>query len=80
MQIYLSFLQKFAANFMLFQLFCSKNAKNDYFDQRLESAALKRWSKYTTDTLKTKTHYLLLSVAVGQIIHGFRDEHLFETR
>ena len=25
-----------------------KNAENDYFDWRLECAAPKRWSKYTT--------------------------------
>ena len=31
-----------------FQLFAEKNAENDYFDQRLECAAPKRWSKYTT--------------------------------
>ena len=33
------------------KLFCSKNAENDYFDQRLECAAPKRWSKYTTNSL-----------------------------
>ena len=31
-----------------FKLFSTKNAENDYFDQRLESAAPKRWSKYAT--------------------------------
>ena len=36
----------FAANFLLF---CRKNAENDYFDQRLECAAPKRWSIYTTN-------------------------------
>ena len=43
---------KFAANFLLFQFFCSKNAENDYFDQRLECAAPKRWLKYTTGKVK----------------------------
>ena len=42
------FLQNFAANFFLFLLFSTKNAENDYFDQSLECAAPKRWSKYTT--------------------------------
>ena len=42
------FLQNFAENFLFFQLFCTKYAENDYFDQRLECAAPKRWSKYTT--------------------------------
>ena len=28
--------------------FLQKTAENDYFDQRLECAAPKRWSKYTT--------------------------------
>ena len=32
----------------IFQLFAIKNAENDYFDQGLECAAPKRWSKYTT--------------------------------
>ena len=31
-----------------FQEKTCKNAENDYFDQRLECAATKRWSKYTT--------------------------------
>ena len=31
-----------------FQLFSTKNAENDFFNQRLECAAPKRWSKYTT--------------------------------
>ena len=34
--------------FCFFLAFCRKNAENDYFDQRLECAAPKRWSKYTT--------------------------------
>ena len=46
--------QKFAANFLLFQVFCSKNAENDYFDQHLECAAPKRWSKNTTMVVKKK--------------------------
>ena len=33
-----------------FQDFCSKNAENDYFDQHLDCAAPKRWSKYTSPT------------------------------
>ena len=35
-----------------FQLFCSKNAENDYFDQRLEFTAPKHWSKYTTYSIQ----------------------------
>ena len=35
----------------LIQVFCCKNAKNDYFDQRLECAKPKRWSKYTTHVI-----------------------------
>ena len=31
-----------------FLLFAVKNAEYDSFNQRLECAALKRWSKYTT--------------------------------
>ena len=30
------------------KLFCTKNAQNDYIDQRLECAAPKGWWKYTT--------------------------------
>ena len=42
------FLQNFAANFLLFfQLFAIKNVKIAYFNQRLDCAAPKRWSKYT---------------------------------
>ena len=37
--------------FCIFQLFCTKNAKNNYFDQRLGCAAPKCWSKYTTGML-----------------------------
>ena len=41
---------KFCCKFLAFlKLFSSKNAENDYFDQRLKWAAPKRWSKYTTD-------------------------------
>ena len=32
----------------IWKVFCSKNAENEYFDQGLECAAPKRWSKYTT--------------------------------
>ena len=42
--LFLAFLQK-------------KNAENDYFDQRLECAAPKRWWKYTTNI---KTIFLIL--------------------
>ena len=41
------FFQKFAANFckfLAFLVFCSENAENDYFDQRLACTAPKRWS------------------------------------
>ena len=34
--------------YCFFKLFCTKNAENDYFDQRLECTAPKCWSKYTT--------------------------------
>ena len=34
-----------------FQLFCTKNAENEDFDQRLGCAAPKPWSKYTTNQL-----------------------------
>ena len=34
---------------MLVDCFWEKNAEYDYFDQRLECAVPKRWSKYTTD-------------------------------
>ena len=33
---------------MFFQEKMSKNAENDYFNQHLECAVPKRWSKYTT--------------------------------
>ena len=42
------FLLKFAANFLLFYVFCIKNTENAYFDQRLACTAPKRWLKYTT--------------------------------
>ena len=31
------------------KFFCTKNAENGHFDQQLECAAPKRWSKYTTN-------------------------------
>ena len=40
------FLINFTPNLLLF---CKKIAENYYFDQRLGCAALKRWSKYTTE-------------------------------
>ena len=36
------------SNFFLFSAFCMKNVKQVYFDQCLECAAPKCWSKYTT--------------------------------
>ena len=43
---------KICCKFLAFlNLFCLKNAENDYFDQRLECAAPKLWSKYTTAVL-----------------------------
>ena len=43
------FFAKICCKFIAFlRFFCRKNTENDYFDQRLEYAALKRWSKYTT--------------------------------
>ena len=41
-------MQKFAANFYFFKVFCRKNSENYYFNQLLKCAAPKRWSKYTT--------------------------------
>ena len=35
-------------SFCVFQLLSTKNAENDYFDQRLGCTAPKRWLKYTT--------------------------------
>ena len=37
--------------FYIFQLFSTKNAENEDFDQHLGCAAPKRWSKYTTDQI-----------------------------
>ena len=34
----------------------TKSAKNTYFDQRLEYAATKRWSKYTTGKASNLIH------------------------
>ena len=48
------FFAKFSWKFLAFLAFCTKNAENDYFDQRLECAATKRWSKYTTSKLKKR--------------------------
>ena len=42
--------QSFGASFNK-PVFLQKFAENDYFDQRLEWAAPKRWSKYTTSML-----------------------------
>ena len=42
------FFAEICCKFLDFSAFCNKNAENDYFDQRLEWAAPKRWSKYTT--------------------------------
>ena len=45
------FLINFTPNLLLFaffHFFRTKNAENDYFDQRLACAAPKGWSKYTT--------------------------------
>ena len=43
---------KICCNYLAFSAFLHKNAENDYFDQRLECAAPKRWSKYTTIALQ----------------------------
>ena len=48
-------LQDFAAIVFLFLAFKHKNTENDNFDQRLECAAPKRWSKYTTVVLQLAT-------------------------
>ena len=56
--------------FFPFSAFCTKNAEKAYFDQRLESAAPQRWSKYTTNTSQTKwgvsfeTHIHTLSLSL----------------
>ena len=43
------FFARICCKFLAFlELFCRKNSENDYFDQHLECAAPKRWSKYTT--------------------------------
>ena len=57
--------QLFASFLLLFVPFCSflflcnmflaKNVKNAYFNQRLECAAPKQWSKYTTYYTLTQT-------------------------
>ena len=45
----LKFFAKICCKFLAFLSFLAeKNAENDYFDQPLECAAPKRWSKYTT--------------------------------
>ena len=44
-----------------------KNAENDNFDQRLECAATKRWSKYTT--------YIYI-----KILYNFNIKALFKSR
>ena len=58
------FSAKICCKFLAFFSFLQKNAENDYFDQRLECAAPKRWSKYTTLSLvfpnnKTIEHWQL---------------------
>ena len=45
-------LKKFCIKFLLFAI---KNAENDYFSRRLECAAPKRWSKYTTNRANQPT-------------------------
>ena len=42
--------------FAFFKLFSTKNAENDYFNQHLECAVPKRWSKYTTSHPTTKQY------------------------
>ena len=42
-----------------FQEKTSKNAENDYFDQCLECAAPKRWSKYTTTVSSISFFYAI---------------------
>ena len=44
-------------NFLLLKLLSTKNAEKDYFDQRLECAVPKRWSKYTTTPEKDFQYY-----------------------
>ena len=44
-RVYAKFIYKF---FAFLKLFSTKNAENDSFYQRLECAAPKRWSTYTT--------------------------------
>ena len=59
-------LKKFAANFLLF---CIKNFENDFFDQRLECTAPKRWSKYTTGRYN-QTYKTLLWTSKDQPCQG----------
>ena len=47
--VFCNFLLQISCFFLLFN---TKNAENDYFDQRLECAAPKCWSKYTTAVFK----------------------------
>ena len=54
-----------------FWLFTVKNAENDYFDQPLECAAPKRWSKYTTPTVS-----LINLDFVGKIRPGLQKKAL----
>ena len=42
------FFAKFCCKYFAFLTFLAKKAKNDYFEQRLECAAPRHWSKYTT--------------------------------
>ena len=44
--------------FAIFQLFSTKNAKHDYFNQHLVCAAPKHRSKYTTSSHKFRSLYV----------------------
>ena len=80
------FLAKFCCKFLaFFQLLNTKNVENNYIDKRLECAAHKRWSKYTTyvqmsiyhwcdgwsyPNIRKKFHCLLLFDHICQFAHN----------
>ena len=58
----------YCCKFIAFLAFCRKNAENDYFNQCLECAAPKRWSKYTTTSFKQYSGLLHAKIFVAQIL------------
>ena len=83
------FLPNFAANFLPFfsflELFNLKNAENDYFNQHLECAAPKRWSKYTTYIVWSSEIFdlcedLLLHVNLHKRLENVLTKHVYGPR